>query len=153
MTAAEFSRPIAIDTLGEAPRAFAIEAEAAERAALAERFGLVEIAALKAAMTLRRAGEAVVAEGVVTAAVTQSCIASGVPVPARIGEIFSLQFRPLPGKRVPTRRSSLAKASSTSPSTKAHRSTSAKRLPRRWRLRSTLIPAHPTPRKRSRRRA
>ena len=41
MTAPEFSRPVRIDTLGAAPRNVAIEADEAERAALARRFGLI----------------------------------------------------------------------------------------------------------------
>lgn len=96
MTPPEFSRPIALDTLGDAPRAVAIDADEAERAALADRFGLEEIASLHAEARLRREGDTVFAEGRVMAAVTQTCIASGAPVAASVDEAFSLQFRPMP---------------------------------------------------------
>ncbi len=96
MTPPEFSRPIALDTLGEAPRAVAIDADSGEQAALAERFGLIEIASLHAEARLRREGDTVFAEGRVMAAVTQTCIASGAPVAASVDEAFSLQFRPMP---------------------------------------------------------
>ena len=55
MTPPEFSRPIALDTLGDAPREIAIEADEAERAALARRFDLIAVSALTAAMTLSAA--------------------------------------------------------------------------------------------------
>jgi uncharacterized metal-binding protein YceD (DUF177 family) len=101
MTAPEFSRPIALDTLGETPRVIRIEADPAERAALARRFSLVQIDALAAELALRREEDRIFAEGRVTGAVTQSCIASGAPVLARIDEAFSLEFRPLPAGERP----------------------------------------------------
>jgi len=96
MTPPEFSRRIALDTLGEGPRQIAIEADEAERAALAKRFDLIDVSALMAAMALIRSGDAVTATGRVEAMVTQSCIASGTPVAARIDEPFKLEFRPMP---------------------------------------------------------
>lgn len=101
MTSPEFSRPIALDTLGEAPRQIEIEAGEAERAALSRRFDLMDIATLTTAMALVRRGDAVTATGRVEAAVTQSCIASGAPVAARIDEAFSIEFRPMPDAAVP----------------------------------------------------
>lgn len=92
----EFSRPIRIDTLGAAPRNVSIEADEAERAALAERFGLVAIGALSAEAAVTRSGETVIAAGRLAAEVTQSCIASGEPVGARVGEEFRIEFRPHP---------------------------------------------------------
>ena len=54
MTAPEFSRPVRVDTLGAAPRRLSLEADAAERAALARRFGLVAIDRLAAEVALTR---------------------------------------------------------------------------------------------------
>lgn len=92
----EFSRPIALDTLGEAPRQIEIEADEAERAALSKRFDLMDISRLAAAMTLILSGDVVTATGRVEAEVTQSCIASGAPVAARIDEPLNIEFRPMP---------------------------------------------------------
>lgn len=97
MTRPEFSRAVRIDTLGAEPRRMTIEAEAGEREALARRFGLVAIGRLAAEADLARKGDEVIARGQVTAAVTQSCVASGEPVEAEIDEPFDLRFRPEPG--------------------------------------------------------
>jgi uncharacterized metal-binding protein YceD (DUF177 family) len=94
----EFSRPVRIDTLGAVPRALAIEADEAERAALARRFGLPAIHRLAAEAALTRSGETVVAEGRLRAAVTQSCVASGAPVEAEVDEPFRIEFRPQPAR-------------------------------------------------------
>jgi uncharacterized metal-binding protein YceD (DUF177 family) len=92
----EFSRSVRIDAIGVEPRQMAIEAEPDERAALSRRFGLVAIDRLAAEADLARRGTAVVARGRVTAAVTQSCVASGEPVEAAIDEAFDIEFRPTP---------------------------------------------------------
>lgn len=92
----EFSRPVRIDTLGGTPRSLSIEADEAERSALAERFGLVSIARLEAETALTRSGEAVVAAGRLSADVTQSCVATGEPVEASVDEAFRIEFRPAP---------------------------------------------------------
>ena len=59
----EFSRPYRLDAIGGEKRAVHIEADEAERAALAARFGLVSIAMLEADATIRREGVRVWAEG------------------------------------------------------------------------------------------
>ena len=92
MTRPEWSRPERVDTIGEAPRAVAIAADAAERAALARRFDLIAIDRLEGSFTLRREGDAIVAVGQVTGAVTQACSASAAPVPATVDEPVSLRF-------------------------------------------------------------
>lgn len=96
MTETEFSRPIKLDTLGGAPRAESIEADTAERAALARRFGLLALDALKAELTLIREDESVTLAGRLTARATQACVASAAPVPAEIDEPITLLFRPAP---------------------------------------------------------
>jgi uncharacterized metal-binding protein YceD (DUF177 family) len=92
----EFSRPVRIDTIGPAARTLALEADEAERAALARRFGLVGIHRLAAEARLSRAGETVTAEGRLDAAVTQSCVATAAPVEAALDEPFRIEFRPQP---------------------------------------------------------
>ena len=94
MTPPEFSRPVRLDTLGPAPRKLEIAAEPAEREALARRFRLVAVDRLTAEATLARDGDEVIARGRISAAVVQSCVASGEPVPAEIDESFDLVFRP-----------------------------------------------------------
>lgn len=89
----EFSRPVRIDTLGEA-RPIAVSAEPEERAALARRFGLIAIDALEGTAEVRREGESVTAEGRLHAVVTQACAATGDPIPTTIDEGFTLRFVP-----------------------------------------------------------
>jgi uncharacterized metal-binding protein YceD (DUF177 family) len=96
MSAPEFSRPVRIDTLGPAPRALRIEADSAERAALARRFGLLAVDRLAADLSLARSGGEVALEGTLSAAVTQACVATGAPLAAAIEARFALVFRPQP---------------------------------------------------------
>lgn len=90
----EFSRLRRLDTLGGKPVAAQIEAEEAERAALADRFGLIAIRSLAADLTLVRDGDSVTVTGRVTADVDQPCIATGDPVAAQIDEPLLLRFLP-----------------------------------------------------------
>lgn len=90
----ELNRTVRVDTLGSAPRALSVEADAADRAALAERFDLKALDRLSAELTLSRSGETVTATGTLQAQVTQSCVVTGAPVEARIEEPFSILFRP-----------------------------------------------------------
>jgi uncharacterized metal-binding protein YceD (DUF177 family) len=90
----EFSRPYRLDTLSSQPRAVEIGADPAERAALAARFGLAAVERLSAEASLSRSGERVTASGRLSAAVTQSCVATGEPVQAVVEEEFRVEFRP-----------------------------------------------------------
>ncbi len=94
MTANEFSRPVRLDTIGSQPRAMRIEADEAERKALARRFSLTALDRLEAELNVHSAGDDVVAEGRMRAELVQACVATGAPVPARIEEPFVLRFRP-----------------------------------------------------------
>jgi uncharacterized metal-binding protein YceD (DUF177 family) len=96
MSEPEFSRTIRIDALGTAPRDLSIEASAEEREALARRFGLVAIDALSADISLLRTGGVIRGNGRLEAEVIQSCVASGVPVEARLAEAFAIAFAPPP---------------------------------------------------------
>jgi uncharacterized metal-binding protein YceD (DUF177 family) len=91
----EFSRPVRIDTLGQSPRQVSIGANEPERAALARRFRLVGIDHLSAEAELVLSGETVTAVGSLQAKVTQSCVASNLPVEAELEEQFRIHFRPL----------------------------------------------------------
>jgi uncharacterized metal-binding protein YceD (DUF177 family) len=94
--APEFSRTYRVDMLAGQPRAISIGATPDERAALARRFGLAAIERLSAEAELKRTGEEVTATGALSAAVVQSCVATGEPVPAELEEEFSIVFRPHP---------------------------------------------------------
>jgi uncharacterized metal-binding protein YceD (DUF177 family) len=92
MTAPEFSRCFALNTIGTAPRSVSIDADDAERAALAQRFDLAGLDQLRATATLVTQGEAIAATGSLTASVIQRCVATGVPLPASINSDFNIQF-------------------------------------------------------------
>jgi uncharacterized metal-binding protein YceD (DUF177 family) len=90
----EFSRIFRLDAIGGEPRTVTIEADAAERAALAARFGLVSIERLEAEATLSRENRSVLARGTLRGEAVQSCVATGDPIPARVEEPFALRFDP-----------------------------------------------------------
>ena len=92
MIAPEFSRPRRLDTIGAGDVTVEIEANAAERAALAGRFGLLGIDSLAATYTLRKEAGGIAAAGTLTAAVTQACVVTGEPLPATLSEPFALRF-------------------------------------------------------------
>lgn len=70
-----------------------------ECAEIAKRLGLAGIDRLEAHAALERDGGQVRAAGRIKAALTQSCIASGEPVPARVDEGFDILFLPEPKGR------------------------------------------------------
>ena len=96
MTTPEFSRPRRLDTLGAGDVTVELAAEPEERAALAERFGLIGLDRLEARMTLHREAAGIVARGHVSADASQACVATGEPVPARVEEDFAIRFVPQP---------------------------------------------------------
>lgn len=69
-----------------------IEADAGQRAALAERFGLAGIDRLHAEIDLEHRAGAIRASGVLAADVQQICAVSGEAFPARIDERVDLRF-------------------------------------------------------------
>lgn len=91
----EFSRSYRLDSLGERPRLVEIEATQEEREALAQRFGLLDIALLKGNAALSVTTMGVRAKGHIQARVNQSCVATGEPVPGTIEEDFDLRFVPV----------------------------------------------------------
>ena len=94
----EFSRPVRVDAIGEGERKEAIEANEAERAALAERFGLLSIERLTGSFVLHRESAGISVTGRVTAAATQACSITGEPLPAKVDEEARLRFVDDPAK-------------------------------------------------------
>lgn len=92
MTAPEFSRLVDRRHLSGHP--VKLVAGAAEREALARRFGLVAIERLEATVALEADGDAVTAEGTLSAEIVQSCAVSGDDLPVTISEPLALRFVP-----------------------------------------------------------
>ena len=92
MNTPEFTRPI--DERQVTAKPIELEANEAERKALARRFGLVAIERLKATMTLDRHEEALAVRGRLTASIVQSCAVSGEDLPVTIDEPLALRFVP-----------------------------------------------------------
>ena len=92
----EFSRPVRIDAIGAAPREIAIEADAAERAALARRFDIASLDALTATASIVAQGGEYRASGRLAAQLVQLCAATNVELPASIDVPFEIAFRSEP---------------------------------------------------------
>jgi len=92
MTNPEFSRPERIDTIGAGERSVTIVADAAERAALAVRFGLLSVDRLDATVSVRREAAGIVVRGQVGADVVQACTVTDEPIPVTIDEPVALLF-------------------------------------------------------------
>lgn len=98
-SAPEFSRVIDRRRLPGAP--LELTASEAERAALAARFGLVEIGHLVARIALAAEGEMVTATGSLEARVVQTCAVTGDDLPVAIDEPFAVRFAPEGSAPVP----------------------------------------------------
>ena len=90
----EFSRPQRLDQLGPGEFVVEVAAKPAERAALAQRFGLLAIDRLEARFALRRDPAGVTSTGHLSAAITQACVVTGEPCAATLEEEFALRFLP-----------------------------------------------------------
>lgn len=90
MSESEFQRLVKARPLPAEP--LAIEASAAERAALARRFGLPRVDSLRATVTLEQDGKAVRASGRFEAAIVQTCAISGEDFEVALGEPLALRF-------------------------------------------------------------
>jgi uncharacterized metal-binding protein YceD (DUF177 family) len=88
----EFSRRYPLSELGSTPRTVTLSAEAAERQALAKRFGLVELASLSAEAIIVERDTGIDATGRIRAKLKQACVATGAPISSTIDEPFSLRF-------------------------------------------------------------
>jgi len=92
MSAPEFSRPVDRRNLTAQP--VELVADEAERKALARRFGLVAIERLEASVSLAAEGEAVEANGALSADIVQSCAVTGDDLAVTISEPLTLRFVP-----------------------------------------------------------
>ena len=90
MSAPEFSRVVRAHEVGGRQRAHDIEADAAERAALAGRFDLLALDGMSARLTLVREAAGIRLSGEVWAEGAQPCVATGDPVPFRLVAPVSL---------------------------------------------------------------
>ena len=86
----EFSRRIDLRAVPAEP--LRIEADAAERAALAKRIGIEAVERLTAEVTLVPAGGVVQVTGRIEAAVVQACGISNEPFAVKVSEPLSLRF-------------------------------------------------------------
>jgi uncharacterized metal-binding protein YceD (DUF177 family) len=91
----EFSRLVPVARLGASVLRRQIEANPAERDALARRFELLALDELSATVELHRAsGEIIVLEAEFTARFVQECVVSLEPVPGAVTQRFSLRYGP-----------------------------------------------------------
>jgi uncharacterized metal-binding protein YceD (DUF177 family) len=92
----EFSHPIPLSEIGSTAVAIKLIATDAQCIALAQRFDLLTLDALSAAVSVRFADDSVVVSGTLTASLTQSCVTSGASIPAKLSEDFAVRFIPDP---------------------------------------------------------
>ncbi len=93
MTPPEFSRRIAVDTIGTGGHKTGIAANDTECAALAARFGWIALESLTANATLLARAGGVDALGTLHATIERACVASGDPVREIVEDAFALHFR------------------------------------------------------------
>lgn len=82
----EFSRPVPLDQIAERPRTREIQANEAERKALARRFGLIGLDRLEATVTLSRSGVFYRLEADWRADVVQTCVITLEPLSNRLSD-------------------------------------------------------------------
>jgi uncharacterized metal-binding protein YceD (DUF177 family) len=91
MITPEFSRPIALDRIGLKDKSYEIEADEAERAALAKRLGIPAVNSFAATIRLRLTGGGGVVRmaGHIKAELTQICVVTLEPMTTLVQEDFS----------------------------------------------------------------
>jgi uncharacterized metal-binding protein YceD (DUF177 family) len=94
----DFAHRLPLDRIRDGER-LDLKADAQECAEVCKRLGLVSLDRLEAHAVLERDGAQIRAKGRIKAALEQSCVASGEPVPAAIDEPFELLFVPEPQGR------------------------------------------------------
>jgi uncharacterized metal-binding protein YceD (DUF177 family) len=88
----EFSRTHKADQIGRLAARLHIAAKEPERAALAQRFGLLALDRLEADYGVAVEDGAIIARGRVRAELAQPCVATGMAVPETIDSDFVLRF-------------------------------------------------------------
>lgn len=91
-TQGSFSRPVKVDALPRDGLMQTVEATPAERAAIAEQQGLVDVAGLTATFLLKRTGKGVRVTGAIHADVTQTCVVTLEPFPVTLDEPVDVRF-------------------------------------------------------------
>lgn len=92
----EFSRRVLLSRIGSEPYRQEITADAAERAALAERFELLSLDRLTATVSVSRRGiDMFLLEAAFEAEFVQACVVTLDPVPGALSEEFGLLYGPL----------------------------------------------------------
>jgi len=86
-----FSDPLPLSAVRDGMR-LDLSADDGERRAIAERLALPSLERFEAHVALERKGERVHARGRIKAALEQSCVATGEPVPASVDEPFDILF-------------------------------------------------------------
>ena len=89
-----FSLKLPLAKLSNHPQPVHVEANAAARAAVAQRFGLSALDRLVADLEVSRAGKGALVTGRFEADAVQSCIVSGEPLPVQVGDSINLRFEP-----------------------------------------------------------
>lgn len=90
-----FGCTLPIDRIRDGTRIELVASEA-DCEAIAKRLDLAAIERLEAHCVLEHRGTGIRAQGRIKAALTQSCIATGAPLPAYVDEPFELSFQPEP---------------------------------------------------------
>lgn len=93
-TKSEIERLVDLDRMGPGGAALEVTASDSERAALAKRFGFLDLPALTARVTVdRRAGGQVVVEGRLRGKIVQACVLTLDPVTQELDDAFRIVFR------------------------------------------------------------
>ena len=92
----EFSRGFRAHDVGGFAKQQTIEADEAERSALAARFGLIRLDRLTAALELRREAAGIRVTGQVNGSGEQACVATGEPVPFLLTDRINLMLTEAP---------------------------------------------------------
>lgn len=89
----EFSRAVEADRIAATQSHFKFDADAAERAALADRFGLVSLDRFHASFSVRRLRKDLIrVNGHIAASLVQACVVTLEPIPVEIAENVELDF-------------------------------------------------------------
>src|SRR5216683_4435397 len=113
----EIERVVDLDRMGNNGTGLDIVASDGERAALAKRFGFLDLPAFSARVTVdRRLGEQIVVEGRLRGRIVQACVLSLEPVVQELDDGFRLLFSPgLSEERDPDSGEALVSASPEAP--------------------------------------
>jgi uncharacterized metal-binding protein YceD (DUF177 family) len=95
-----FAHRLTLDRIRDGER-IDLSADAAERAAIAERLALGGIERLEAHAALSRVGDIVRASGRLSASLEQTCVVTGDPLAAHVDEPFEIVFTPEPSGAAP----------------------------------------------------